>query len=759
MIEMRDDTNMEASSSARRPPALPPRQSSSGAPLSPYTEPPPSYDTIAASDAMSKGPWSTQDQRTSSTQSLVPSESNEQKERRRLLLIYIHGFMGNETSFRSFPAHVHHLLTVLLAETHVVHTKIYPRYRSKRNITFARDDFSKWLEPHESPTTDVVLLGHSMGGLLSAEIALMPAPPPANRPFKHRILGTINFDVPFLGMHPGVVKSGLASMFISGEAPGDKWTPEMGALQNDGASTASGAMSPISPMSTRTDTLWQPAQSDHNYNPSFDNDVVLPMRKGWQNALHFVNKHSGHVLKATKQLVTSHMEFGGAMANYPELKARYGRIRALEAEDGNVRKSIAKSTQTPARVRFVNYYTASTGRPKKPKTPERKSSPGSNASRTSLTPSMAVEGRGRQDGAGVPSSRSPSPRISLEEHSDDGVVKKVPEIPGSEDESWQEAAESLTIDNGKNAEYHDAPDPPALSPSSTISTTASWPTIPPQPTAPPPLNVSYIQDPATRKLVEKEHTRAVKAYEKAVKDRERAIRDRAKLEEKRGRKERKDSERSIKNSQKAEQKALAAALKVEQQQQKKKPTTQKQGEELRLEQERQRMEAEGRRLRGEPDPPPEQDSQEAVDDPPMMPIHDHEIIHENDAPQMQRLPSTSPVRSPSPSPSPHQSPDPVTRSTTNTTTTAAAAADTGSAQKSDRKFCTLPPKDASGERDPLWVRIFMENVDEVGAHCGLFFVDERYERLVGEVADRVEGWVREESALVERHGEEDWQLD
>jgi len=37
----------------------------------------------------------------------------------------------------------------------------------------------------------------------------------------------------------------------------------------------------------------------------------------------------------------------------------------------------------------------------------------------------------------------------------------------------------------------------------------------------------------------------------------------------------------------------------------------------------------------------------------------------------------------------------------------------------------------------------MENVDEVGAHCGLFFVDERYERLVGEVADRVEMWVRE----------------
>lgn len=38
----------------------------------------------------------------------------------------------------------------------------------------------------------------------------------------------------------------------------------------------------------------------------------------------------------------------------------------------------------------------------------------------------------------------------------------------------------------------------------------------------------------------------------------------------------------------------------------------------------------------------------------------------------------------------------------------------------------------------------MKGVDEVGAHCGLFFVDERYERLVGDVAGRVEGWVKEE---------------
>ena len=81
--------------------------------------------------------------------------------------------MGNNTSFRSFPAHVHNLLKELLAATHSVHTKIYPRYKTYKAIDVATENFSTWLAPHESPTTDVVLVGHSMGGLLAAEIVLL----------------------------------------------------------------------------------------------------------------------------------------------------------------------------------------------------------------------------------------------------------------------------------------------------------------------------------------------------------------------------------------------------------------------------------------------------------------------------------------------------------------------------------------------------------------------------------------------------------
>ena len=51
-----------------------------------------------------------------------------------------------------------------------------------------------------------------MGGLLAADIALV---------FRHRIIGIVNFDVPFLGMHPGIIKAGLGSIFSAPPKPQD----------------------------------------------------------------------------------------------------------------------------------------------------------------------------------------------------------------------------------------------------------------------------------------------------------------------------------------------------------------------------------------------------------------------------------------------------------------------------------------------------------------------------------------------------------
>ncbi|KAL8743120.1 MAG: hypothetical protein Q9190_004500, partial [Brigantiaea leucoxantha] len=275
--------------------------------------------------------------------------------------------MGNELSFQSFPAHVHNLVGTKLAESHVVHTKIYPRYKSREAIEFARDDFSDWLKPHESPETDIILLGHSMGGLLGAEVALLP-PKDSNSQFQHRIMGTVGFETPFLGVHPRIAISGIGSLFRPAPAPssprfGDqpcayqvkKTPPTHSNVSTTSLPPADAIMTENS--DSATSQQFTPSGSptnDPNFNPPYPNDVHKPTRSGWHNAMHFVNKHWGGVTGAARSYVTSHMEFGKCLADYAGLKDRYVKIRAMEDDRRN-------------RIRFVNYYACSTGRIKKEK--------------------------------------------------------------------------------------------------------------------------------------------------------------------------------------------------------------------------------------------------------------------------------------------------------------------------------------------------------------------------------------------------------
>jgi len=58
-----------------------------------------------------------------------------------------------------------------------------------------------------------------MGGLLAAEAATDPSNNPEGYPGAkpHRIKGVIAFDTPYLGMHPHVVISGIASLLPKGQ--------------------------------------------------------------------------------------------------------------------------------------------------------------------------------------------------------------------------------------------------------------------------------------------------------------------------------------------------------------------------------------------------------------------------------------------------------------------------------------------------------------------------------------------------------------
>lgn len=533
--------------------------------------------------------------------------------------------------------------------------------------------------PHESPDTDIVLLGHSLGGILAAEVALLyPYAPHSPTPLRHRILGIVAFDTPFLGMHPSVVGTGIMSLFRSNPERHDDNAPHAPAANSPGPLTSPNSLSVQS-----DDELSRPPSNDPNFNPLFANDVHIPQRSGFQKALYFVNKHSGGLTSATKEYVLSHFEFGGCLADYQGLKRRYNRIRSLEDVDDQRPQRDDYGRRLP-RVRFINYYSASTGR-RKPDAPNEARPVEMEMKDMSLQPRASAEGSR--------ASRSPSPSIRISgeiPREDDTVIQS---DPLAENHSSTKPAEDGTSIKPSTSSIDDTTmdeHTPSVSAShlSEHSSTTNLPAIPPILSPPPPLDESKYPDKDDLKIAQKDHARQFKAYQRAQKDREKSLRDREKLLRKREK----------------------AALKLEEQQQK--LASKEAAQRAKIAQQNHditRRETLKRQATLNPE------------------LYDRHLEREAQALAASNNPSS------------HSS------STTNVPRK----------KQKDRKFCALPPKAADGSRDPKWVRVYMDGVDEVAAHTTLFEPSETYERLVGDTAARIEEWLAEERTRVVLRGEEE----
>ncbi|THH05846.1 hypothetical protein EW145_g4500 [Phellinidium pouzarii] len=96
---------------------------------------------------------------------------------------------------------------------------LYPTYKSRRPISESTHKFLEWLSTR--PPGPVILLAHSMGGLLAADAAT------GTSAQSKRIIGLVAFDVPFLGMHPHVIVSGITSLFPKDTEGGKNTEKEM----------------------------------------------------------------------------------------------------------------------------------------------------------------------------------------------------------------------------------------------------------------------------------------------------------------------------------------------------------------------------------------------------------------------------------------------------------------------------------------------------------------------------------------------------
>lgn len=187
------------------------------------------------------------------------------------------------------------------------------------------------LSPHESDDLDIILLGHSLGGIVAADVALL---------HKHRILGIVNFDVPFLGLHPRVVPTGIGSSIPKADPAANAKTAE------ESKQEALDMRSTVKPIVSRP-----------SFNPPFRNDKRLANRGFFKSMMHFVDKNTEHfsrvdnLSRSVFDRVMSSVKFAGCVSDFSELRRRYKRLLELNAAE-----------YSPRRVRFVNYYTASTGR-------------------------------------------------------------------------------------------------------------------------------------------------------------------------------------------------------------------------------------------------------------------------------------------------------------------------------------------------------------------------------------------------------------
>ncbi|KAF7195419.1 hypothetical protein HII31_03311 [Pseudocercospora fuligena] len=169
--------------------------------------------------------------------------------KKTLLLVFIHGFKGDDATFHNFPKDLRALLSHSLPKINVLSVQ-YPKYETRGDLKECVARLVEWLQnkvidlevangtpsPTVDPSVHVVLCGHSMGGIVAAEALLSiarddPVPhsdwsatgnnststpqnetttPPreASRLFFPYIRAVLAFDTPYLGISPGVLAHG-----------------------------------------------------------------------------------------------------------------------------------------------------------------------------------------------------------------------------------------------------------------------------------------------------------------------------------------------------------------------------------------------------------------------------------------------------------------------------------------------------------------------------------------------------------------------
>lgn len=169
-------------------------------------------------------------------------------------------------------------------------------------------------------------------------------------------MGILSLDAPFLGLHPGIVSSGISSLLHP--------SPTASPPHHDLVDAPSSSSPPSGPPHRDDD-------KDPTFDPPYWNDAPYREQPLFRRLVNFAAKHMADgVLSAARNHLISHLEYGGCLADYRGLLARYHGCRALEDVDEVQAARHRPPPDARARVRFVNYYTVCAGRPKSSSPPD-----------------------------------------------------------------------------------------------------------------------------------------------------------------------------------------------------------------------------------------------------------------------------------------------------------------------------------------------------------------------------------------------------
>ncbi|RDW76637.1 esterase/lipase family protein [Aspergillus mulundensis] len=308
--------------------------------------------------------------------------------KKTLLLVFIHGFKGGDDTFGDFPRHLQALLSSKLPSISVA-TLVYPKYETRGSLQESVSALREWLQnqvidlevangtasPTVDPSVHVFLVGHSMGGIVAADMLLLLAseqPIPARTSpnssqyqyhagseetaaadstniadsgsfmFPH-IQGVFAFDTPYLGIAPGVVSYGAEGHYKSITSTYNAFS-EVAGLFGIGANNTASKGTPAPPNDAKK--LPPVANDDAAATPSWQRWGRYAMFAGAAGA---VAAGGAAAMYSQRQRLTdswgwvsSHLSFVGCLARPTELQQRLSQLSQMRKDRG---------------IRCVNFYT------------------------------------------------------------------------------------------------------------------------------------------------------------------------------------------------------------------------------------------------------------------------------------------------------------------------------------------------------------------------------------------------------------------